>query len=38
LVALFRAKARREEIWLTERFAEYAAYQEEVPRFLPNPW
>ena len=38
LVALFRAKARREEVWLTERFAEYAAYREEVPRFLPNPW
>lgn len=38
LVALFTAKARREEAWLNERFPDYAAYQDEVPRFLPNPW
>lgn len=38
LIALFRAKARREEVWLNERFPDYAAYQDEVPRFLPNPW
>lgn len=38
LAALFDAKARREEGWLTERFPEYAAYQDEVPRFFPSPW
>ena len=38
LIALFTAKARREEAWLSERFPDYTAYQEEVPRFLPNPW
>ena len=38
LVALFTAKARREEAWLTERFPAYAAYRDEVPRFLPSPW
>jgi protein-S-isoprenylcysteine O-methyltransferase Ste14 len=38
LIALFSAKARREEAWLNERFPDYAAYADEVPRFLPNPW
>ncbi len=38
LVALFAAKARQEEAWLNERFPDYAAYQDEVPRFLPHPW
>ena len=38
LFALFKAKARREEAWLNERFPDYAASQDEVPRFLPNPW
>lgn len=38
LVALFAAKARREETWLEERFPEYAAYRDAVPRFLPHPW
>jgi len=38
LIALFTAKAQREETWLNERFPDYAAYQDEVPRFLPNPW
>jgi protein-S-isoprenylcysteine O-methyltransferase Ste14 len=35
LVVLLHAKARREEVWLREKFTEYAAYQEQTRRFLP---
>lgn len=38
LTAWLRAKARREEVWLVERFPDYAAYREEVPGLLPSPW
>lgn len=38
LVALFQAKAAREEAWLLERFPDYAAYREEVPKLLPRLW
>ena len=36
LALFFDAKARREEHWLRERFAEYAAYQRKVRRFIPG--
>ncbi len=32
---LFDAKARREECWLRQRFAEYADYARRVRRFIP---
>ena len=35
-VPFFDAKARREERWLRERFADYAAYARRVKRFIPG--
>jgi protein-S-isoprenylcysteine O-methyltransferase Ste14 len=35
LAPLFDAKARREERWLRQRFAEYAGYEQRVRRFVP---
>ena len=36
LALLFDLKARREEVWLLERYPEYAAYRARTPRrFLP---
>lgn len=35
LVFFFDAKARREERCLRDRFADYAAYQKQVRRFIP---
>ena len=35
LIPFFRAKARREERWLREKFPDYAAYQRRVRRFIP---
>jgi protein-S-isoprenylcysteine O-methyltransferase Ste14 len=37
LIPFFQAKARREERWLREKFAEYAEYERRVPQFLPRP-
>lgn len=36
LVPFFNAKADREEVWLLERFPEYARYREEVGKLLPG--
>ncbi len=36
LIPFFHAKARREELWLRERFPGYATYEKRVPRFLPR--
>ncbi len=36
LVALFDAKARREEVWLGRKFPEYARYRAEVSKLLPR--
>jgi protein-S-isoprenylcysteine O-methyltransferase Ste14 len=38
LVGLFNAKAAYEETWLLERFPDYAAYREEVPKLFPSLW
>lgn len=38
LIPFFHAKARHEERWLRQKFPEYAAYEQQVPRFLPWPW
>lgn len=35
LAVFFDAKARREELWLRERFPEYADYAVRVRRFIP---
>jgi protein-S-isoprenylcysteine O-methyltransferase Ste14 len=35
LIPFFHAKARLEERWLRRKFPEYAAYEQQVPRFLP---
>lgn len=35
LAPLFDAKARAEERWLRQRFAEYAGYEQRVRRFVP---
>jgi protein-S-isoprenylcysteine O-methyltransferase Ste14 len=35
-VAFFDAKARREERWLRERFADYDGYARRVKRFIPR--
>ena len=36
LWALFELKSRREEVWLVERYPEYAAYREAIRRrFVP---
>jgi protein-S-isoprenylcysteine O-methyltransferase Ste14 len=36
LIPLLRAKARREEAWLREKFPDYARYEQRVPGFLPR--
>lgn len=36
LLAFFDAKASREELWLTERFAQYPAYRRWVPKLIPG--
>jgi protein-S-isoprenylcysteine O-methyltransferase Ste14 len=35
LLAWLNAKASREETWLLERYPDYAAYRQDVPRLLP---
>jgi protein-S-isoprenylcysteine O-methyltransferase Ste14 len=35
LTVFFDLKSRREEIWLTEQFADYAAYRSRTHRLLP---
>ena len=35
LAPLFDAKARQEERWLRQKFPEYAAYEQQVRRFIP---
>ncbi len=35
LLTFFELKARREEIWLVERFPAYAAYRDRTRRFIP---
>ena len=35
LVLFFDLKSRREEAWLTEVFADYAAYRHRTPRLIP---
>jgi len=35
LALLFDGKARREERWLRQQFPEYAAYEQQVRRFIP---
>jgi protein-S-isoprenylcysteine O-methyltransferase Ste14 len=36
LAGFFELKSRREEAWLGERFAEYAAYRARTPRLIPG--
>jgi protein-S-isoprenylcysteine O-methyltransferase Ste14 len=36
LAVFMDAKARREEAWLADRYAEYAAYRTRTKRFLPG--
>ena len=36
LIPFFDAKARREERWLRARYADYAAYESRVRRFIPG--
>lgn len=36
LFILFDVKARREEVWLSERFPDYAAYQSRVKKLIPG--
>ena len=38
LTLLLHAKARREERWLRERYAEYRDYEQRVKRFIPRLW
>jgi protein-S-isoprenylcysteine O-methyltransferase Ste14 len=35
LIGFLHAKARREEVWLREKFTEYAVYQRQTRRFVP---
>ncbi len=35
LALFFDAKARREEIWLTEKFPQYPAYRRTVKKLIP---
>jgi protein-S-isoprenylcysteine O-methyltransferase Ste14 len=35
LFVFFDVKSRREELWLVERFPEYAAYQQRVKKLIP---
>lgn len=35
LLVFFDLKSRREELWLSERFADYAAYQRRVRKLIP---
>ena len=37
LLAWLDAKANREEVWLLERYPDYADYRREVPKLLPRP-
>lgn len=36
VIPFFYAKARREEVWLRQRFSEYVNYEKRVPRFFPS--
>jgi protein-S-isoprenylcysteine O-methyltransferase Ste14 len=36
LFILFDVKARREEVWLVERFPEYSKYQQRVKKLIPS--
>jgi len=36
LAAFFELKSRREEAWLTERYADYEDYMEQTRRFFPG--
>lgn len=36
LMILLVAKSRREEVWLRQRFADYAGYAREIPAFVPR--
>ena len=36
LVVFFELKSRREEAWLAERYADYAAYMAQTRRFFPG--
>ena len=36
LLAWMNAKASREEVWLLERYPDYADYRREVPKLLPR--
>ena len=36
LAILLDAKARREEVWLRERYSDYAAYMRRTKRFVPG--
>lgn len=36
LALFFDAKARREEVWLGERYADYADYQSQVNKLIPR--
>jgi protein-S-isoprenylcysteine O-methyltransferase Ste14 len=36
LFAFFDAKARREEAWLTQKYPDYAQYQQQVKKLIPG--
>jgi protein-S-isoprenylcysteine O-methyltransferase Ste14 len=36
LAVFFELKSRREEAWLSERYADYAAYRQQTRRFFPR--
>jgi protein-S-isoprenylcysteine O-methyltransferase Ste14 len=36
LAVFFELKSRREEAWLSERYADYAAYMQQTRRFFPG--
>jgi protein-S-isoprenylcysteine O-methyltransferase Ste14 len=36
LFAFFDAKARKEEVWLTEKFPDYASYRTSVKKLIPG--
>jgi protein-S-isoprenylcysteine O-methyltransferase Ste14 len=35
LLAFFDLKSRREEVWLRERYADYASYSSRVRKLIP---
>jgi protein-S-isoprenylcysteine O-methyltransferase Ste14 len=35
LFVFFDAKSRKEEVWLTEKFADYANYSNSVKKLIP---